>query len=139
VGGHTGVNLTNPPVSNKTLIVQNASKGMYATRVDVTLLNRENTFYNVATKRSVENTLRISEQRLTSGKGSEAEKNQWSRTKESAERALQQFEGQNPFTYSVFPLNEGMKDHPEISKMIEAYKRKFEEQGKADTSRTAPK
>jgi 2',3'-cyclic-nucleotide 2'-phosphodiesterase (5'-nucleotidase family) len=35
VGGHTGVNLTNPPVIKNTLIVQNSSKGMYGTRLDL--------------------------------------------------------------------------------------------------------
>jgi 2',3'-cyclic-nucleotide 2'-phosphodiesterase (5'-nucleotidase family) len=134
VGGHTGVHLTNPPVINNTLIVQNASKGMYATQLSMTLLDRGNTFYNVTTKRSVENTLRNTEQRLTSVNASETERDPLRRIKESAERVLQQFEGQNHFTYSVFPLNDGTRDHPDIKKMIEAYKDKFKEGGKTDST-----
>jgi 2',3'-cyclic-nucleotide 2'-phosphodiesterase (5'-nucleotidase family) len=134
VGGHTGVNLTNPPVIKNTLIVQSASKGMYATQLNVTLLDRGNTFYNVTTKRSLENTLRDFQQRLTSINASETERNKWKQAKEWAERALQQLEGQNHFTYSVFPLNDGTKDHPEIKKMIEAYKDKFKEGEKTDSS-----
>jgi 2',3'-cyclic-nucleotide 2'-phosphodiesterase (5'-nucleotidase family) len=134
VGGHTGVNLTNPPVINKAVVVQNASKGMYATQVNVTLLDRGDTFYNVTTKRSLEKNLQDFQQRLTSINASETERNKWKGAKEWAERALQQLEGQNHFTYSVFPLNDGTKDHPEIKKMIEAYKDKFKEGEKTDSS-----
>ena len=125
VGGHTGVNLTNPPVIKNTLIVQNSSKGMYGTRLDLNFLHSRTTFYNTATKRSMENSLRNLKQRLIGGMASEAEKDQWRRAKESVERALQQLEGKNCFTSSYTPLSEGKKDHPEIKQMIEAYKSKF--------------
>jgi len=133
-GGHTGINLTNPPVFNNTLIVQNASKGMYGTKLDTTLLARGNTFYNVATKRSVENNLRDLKQRLTSMNASDTQRDQWSRAKESAERSLQQLEGKNPFTQLSSPLNDGIKDDPEMKKMIEAFKNAIRKGEKMDSS-----
>ena len=135
IGGHTGVNLTNPPVIKDTIIVQNSSKGMYGTKIDLNLLNSRTIFYNTATKRSMENNLRNLKQRLMGGMASEAEKDQLRRAKESVERALQQLEGKNYFTYSIFSLSEGIKDHPEIKKMIEAYKAEFPEKGNPETSK----
>jgi 2',3'-cyclic-nucleotide 2'-phosphodiesterase (5'-nucleotidase family) len=132
VGGHTGVNLTNPPVINNTVIVQNASKGMYATQLTVTLLDRGRTFYNVATKRSMINNLQILHQRLASKDASKVQRDQWIRAKESTERALRELEGKNHFTFSYTALHNGMKDHPEIKKMIEAYKGEFEGEGKPE-------
>ena len=134
VGGHTGVNLTNPPVFKNTIIVQTASKGMYGTRLDLNILNSRASFYNVATKRSMENNLTNFQQRLMRGMGSEAEKDQWRRAEESIERALQQLEGKNYFTYSNFPLSDGIKDHLEIKKLIETYKGEFKEEGSPNSS-----
>jgi 2',3'-cyclic-nucleotide 2'-phosphodiesterase (5'-nucleotidase family) len=125
VGSHTGVNLTNPPVIKNTLIVQNASKGMYGTRIDFTLLDNKAGSYNTSIKRSMERNLKSYQRQLAQGNVSEAKKDQWRRAKESVEQALQQLEGKNYFTYSYTPLSEGIKDHPEIKQMIEAYKSKF--------------
>ena len=130
VGGHTGVNLTNPPVFKNTLIVQTASKGMYGAKLDLTLLDNKNTFYNKATKRSLETNLNGLKYQLMNTKVSDAERSQWQRAKESVERALQQLEGKNHFTHSLSSLNENMKDHPEILRLIEAYKAKFKEERK---------
>lgn len=52
----------------------------------------------------------------------EVEKAQWRKTKEDAERTLNQLQGKNVFTNHIIPLQEQMKDHPEIKKMVEAYK-----------------
>ena len=125
VGSHTGVNLTNPPVIKNTLIVQNASKGMYGTRIDFTLLDNKAGSYNTSIKRSMERNLKSYQRQLAQGNVSEAKKDQWRRAKESVEQALQQLEGKNYFTYAYTPLSEGIKDHPEIKQMIEAYKLKF--------------
>jgi 2',3'-cyclic-nucleotide 2'-phosphodiesterase (5'-nucleotidase family) len=135
IGGHTGVNLTNPPVIKDTIIVQNSSKGMYGARLDLNFLHSRTTFYNTATKLSMENNLRNLQQRLIGVKASEAEKDQWQRAKESVEQALQQLEGKNYFTYSIFSLSESIKDHPEIKKMIETYKAEFKEEGKPEASK----
>jgi 2',3'-cyclic-nucleotide 2'-phosphodiesterase (5'-nucleotidase family) len=132
VGSHTGVNLTNPPVIKKTLIVQNSSKGLYGTRLDFTLLDNKTGSYNTSTKRSMERNLKSHQRQLAQGNVSEAKKDQWRRAKESVERALQQLEGENYFTYSMTPLSEGVKDHPEIKQMIEVYKTKFKEEEKPD-------
>jgi len=45
----------------------------------------------------------------------------------SLEEALQQFAERNPFTFTSFPLDESIKDHPEIKQMVDAYKTKFPE------------
>jgi hypothetical protein len=57
----------------------------------------------------------------------EQEKAKWLKSKEDTERALAQLQGKNEFTNIIFPLREGMKDHPDILKMIDEYKSKYPE------------
>jgi len=127
VGGHTGVDLTNPPVIKNTIIVQNSSKGMYAQKLNLTFSNRETTFYNMTTKHNYERNLARLRQQLSSATASEAEKNQWQRAVENIERTLQQLEQKNPFTITSFPLSKEFQDHPEIKQMVDDYKSKFPE------------
>ena len=127
IGGHTGVDLTNPPVIKNTIILQNSFKGMYARKLNLTFSNKEATFYNVTTKRTYERNLTKLRQQLNSAQTSEAEKNQWQRAVENIERTLQQFEQRNSFAMTSFPLGETVKDHPEIKKMVDDYKSKFPE------------
>ncbi|MEW6376109.1 MAG: hypothetical protein AB1502_10025 [Thermodesulfobacteriota bacterium] len=125
VGGHTGINLVYPPVIKNTLILQTASRGMFGGKLDLLLYNNEPTFYNSATKISLENNLRSITQRLNSAEIPEAEKAQWRKAKEETERTLNQLRGKNEFTNNIMPLQETMKDHPDIKKMVEAYKARF--------------
>ena len=127
VGGHTGVHLTNPPVMKNTIILQTAPKGMYAQKLSLIFSNKENTFYNMATKYTYERNLGKLRQQLSSAQASEAEKNQWKRAVGGIEQALKQFEEKNPFAITSFPLGETVKDHPEIKNMIDEYKSKFPE------------
>jgi 2',3'-cyclic-nucleotide 2'-phosphodiesterase (5'-nucleotidase family) len=125
VGGHTGINLIYPPVIKNTIIVQNTSRGMYAAKLDLFFHNNEPTFYNSATKTSLENTLNNINQRLNSKEMPEAERAQWRKTKEDAERSLHQLQGKNELTNQIIPLQEQMKENPEIKKLAEAYKAQF--------------
>jgi len=127
VGGHTGVHLVNPPVFGGTVLLHTSPKGMYASRLDLTLLHKASGFYNVATKRSLEENLRRLQQQLTARKASDAEKQQQQKAKESVEKALQQLRGENNFTHRVFALSESIKDHPDIKKMIEDHQSRFPE------------
>lgn len=127
VGGHTGVHLINPHVIKNTIILQSSSKGMYAQILNLTLLNNKASFYNITTKRSFEANLDKFKNQLASVKAPEAEKTRWQSAKESIEKALQQLEGKNYFTNTIFPLGESIKDHPEIKKMVNDYKSKFPE------------
>jgi hypothetical protein len=97
---------------------------MFAARLDLFFYNNEPTFYNSATKTSLENTLNNINRQLNSKEMPEAEKAQWRKTKEDAERTLNQLQDKNVFTNHIIPLQEQMKDHPEIKKMVEAYKAK---------------
>ena len=124
VGGHTGINLIYPVVIKNTIILQTASRGMFGARLDLLLYNHEPVFYNSATKTSLENNLNSINHRLSSKDAPEAEKVQWQKAKEDTERTLSQLQGKNVFTNTVIPLQEQMKDHPEIKKMVEAYKAK---------------
>ena len=103
IGGHTGVDLTNPPVIKNTVILQNASKGMYARKLNLTFLNRETPFYNIKTKHIYERNLAQLRQRLNSINASEAEKNQWQRAVENIEQTLKQFQEKNSFAITSFP------------------------------------
>jgi 2',3'-cyclic-nucleotide 2'-phosphodiesterase (5'-nucleotidase family) len=124
VGGHTGINLIYPVVIKNTIILQTASRGMFAAKLDLLFHNDETVFYNSATKVSLENNLNSINHRLNSKETSEAEKVQWQKAKEDTERTLSQLQGKNVFTNTVIPLQEQMKDHPEIKKMVETYKAK---------------
>jgi 2',3'-cyclic-nucleotide 2'-phosphodiesterase (5'-nucleotidase family) len=124
VGGHTGINLAYPPVIKNTVILQTASRGMFGARLDLRSYNNEPIFYNSATKISLENNLTNIHQRLNSKEIPEAEKGQWQKAKEDTERTLSQLQGKNVFTNNIIPLQEQMKDHPDIKKMVESYKAK---------------
>jgi 2',3'-cyclic-nucleotide 2'-phosphodiesterase (5'-nucleotidase family) len=126
IGSHTGINLPYPRViNNKTIVLQTASKGMYAGRIDLTLYNREPLFYNTTVKQTMERNLKSLNSRLNEGEATEAEKAQWQKTKQEVERTLKQFHGKNEFTNAIFLLSESMKDHPDIRKMVDIYLSKF--------------
>jgi 2',3'-cyclic-nucleotide 2'-phosphodiesterase (5'-nucleotidase family) len=124
IGGHTGINLAYPPVIQNTVVLQTASRGTFGARLDLRFYNNEPIFYNSATKISLENNLTNIHQRLNSKEIPEAEKAQWQKAKEDTERTLSQLQGKNVFTNNIIPLQEQMKDHLGIKKMIEAYKAK---------------
>jgi len=128
IGAHTGMNLVYPPVVKNTILLQTASKGMYVGKLDLTILNDDlSFFFNVSTKRTLENTLRNVTAQLGNAKLAEAEKKQLQKSKEDIEKKLAQLQGKNEFTNRVLPITENMKDHPEISKMIEEYRSKYPE------------
>jgi 2',3'-cyclic-nucleotide 2'-phosphodiesterase (5'-nucleotidase family) len=128
VGGHSGINLVYPPVIKDTMILQTASRGMFGARLDLFFYNNEPIFYNSATKISLENNLSSINQRLNSKETPEVERDQWRKAKEDTERTLNQLRGKNEFTNNIIPLQDQMKEHPDIKKMLEAYR------GKAKTT-----
>jgi 2',3'-cyclic-nucleotide 2'-phosphodiesterase (5'-nucleotidase family) len=130
VGSHTGINLVYPPVINGTIILQTGPKGMQAGKLHLTLFNSEPTFYNMASRRTLEDTLDNINNRLAHAGISEVDKAQWQKSKGEAERTLQQFEGKDEFTNTILSLGDQMKDHPDISKMVGEYKAKYPETGK---------
>jgi 2',3'-cyclic-nucleotide 2'-phosphodiesterase (5'-nucleotidase family) len=128
VGGHTGINLIYPLVIKDTMILQTASRGMFGARLNLFFYNNEPIFYNSATKISLENNLTSINQRLNSKETPEVEKDQWRKAKEDTERTLNQLQGKNEFINNIIPLQDQMKEHPDIKKMLEAYR------GKAKTT-----
>ncbi len=129
VGGHTGINLIYPPVIKNTIILQTASRGMFGGRLDLIFYNNEPIFYNSAAKTSLENNLNSFNQRLNSKETPEAEKAQWRKAKEDTERTLNQFHGKNVFTNTLIPLQEQMKEDPDIKKLVETYKIQYQVTG----------
>jgi 2',3'-cyclic-nucleotide 2'-phosphodiesterase (5'-nucleotidase family) len=124
VGGHSGINLVYPPVMKDTMILQTASRGMFGARLDLFFYNNEPIFYNSATKISLENNLKNINQQLNSKETPEVQKDQWRKAKEDTERTLNQLRGKNEFTNNIIPLQDQMKEHPDIKKMLEAYREK---------------
>lgn len=124
-GSHLGMNLSNPPIIKNTIILQTASRGMYGARLDLILYNNEPTLYNSATKRDLENRVNILQHQLTSAEAPEAEKAQWRKAKEEFERTLKKLLGKNEFTNTILPLQEQMKEHPDIKRLVETYKAQF--------------
>ncbi len=127
IGGHTGANLLYPPLIKNTYLLQTAPKGMYGARIDFTFNNSTFSFYNSTEKRSLESRLNYVKYRLMAKETPEREKTQWLKSKQDTERALAQLQGKNEFTNIIFPLRDGMKDHPDILKRIDEYKSKYPE------------
>jgi len=127
IGGHTGANLLYPALVKNTYILQTASRGMYGARIDFVFNNDTFSFYNSTEKRSLESRLNYIKYRLTAKETPEREKAQWLKSKQDTERALALLQGKNEFTNIIFPLREGMKDHPDILKMVDEYKSKYPE------------
>jgi len=125
VGSHTGMNLVYPQILKNSVILQTSPKGMSAGRLDLTLTNNETSFYNLATKRTVENQLLNLKNRLNSPQITESEKAQLQKSTEKMEQDLKQLHGKNEFTNVILPLTENMKDHPEILKMVNEFKSKY--------------
>jgi len=124
VGGHSAINLVYPPVMKDTMILQTSSRGMFGARLDLFFYNNEPVFYNSATKISLENNLKNINQQLNSKEIPEVEKDQWRKAKEDTERTLNQLRGKNEFTNNIIPLQDQMKEHPDIKKLLEAYRGK---------------
>jgi len=124
VGGHTGINLPYPPVIKNIVILQTTSRGMFIGRLDLLFNSNEPIFYNSATKISLENNLSQINQRLNSKETPEAEKAQWRKSKEETERTLTQLRGKNQFTNHIIPLQDQMKEDPNIKTLVDAYKAK---------------
>lgn len=127
IGGHTGANLLYPPIVKNIYLLQTASKGLYGARIDFNFNNNTFSFYNSTEKRSLESRLNYIKHRLNAKETPEWEKAQWLKAKGDTERALTNFQGKNEFTNIIFPLREGMPDHPDILKMVDQYKSKYPE------------
>ncbi len=127
LGSHTGINLSYPPVIKNTIITQLAGKGMYGGRLDLTISSNGQTFYNLAIKRSLETNVRNLKARLGVKEVPDTEKVQLRKTLDETEKKLQDLQGKNEFENRIIPLTDQMKDNPEITKMITAYKAKFPE------------
>jgi 2',3'-cyclic-nucleotide 2'-phosphodiesterase (5'-nucleotidase family) len=127
LGSHTGINLSYPPVIKSTIVTQLAGKGMYGGKLDLTISNNGQTFYNLAIKRSLETNVRNLKARLGVKEVPETEKVQLRKTLDETEKRLTDLQGKNEFDNRITPLTDQMKDDPEILKMIAAYKAKFPE------------
>jgi 2',3'-cyclic-nucleotide 2'-phosphodiesterase (5'-nucleotidase family) len=123
-GGHTGINLSYPPVIKDVIILQTASRGMFGGKMNLVLYNNESPFYNSATRISLENNLKSYDERLNSKAITEAERSQLRKAEEETERALAQLRGKNQFTNHILSLQEQMKEDPDIKKLIDTYKSK---------------
>ncbi|MGB9630261.1 MAG: hypothetical protein ACPL6D_16525 [Thermodesulfobacteriota bacterium] len=124
-GGHTGTHLLYAPVIHHTAIFQTAPKGMYAAKLSLTLYSSEPSIVNSWQRRSLESSLQSIKNKLSSPNLSESEKAQWRKAQEEMERNLKKFQGKNEFVNTFLPLNEMIRSHPEILKMIEGFKSKF--------------
>jgi 2',3'-cyclic-nucleotide 2'-phosphodiesterase (5'-nucleotidase family) len=128
LGSHSPpMNLVNPQIIKDTILLQTASKGMYAGKIEITFAQKEAGFYNVSTKRSLETSLANLKNRLNSPGLAEAEKTRILKSREQTEKSLGDLQGKNPFTNAILPLNDLIKDHPDIQKLVDEYKSKYPE------------
>jgi len=130
-GGHTGMHLANPPVIKETVILQTTMKGMYAARMDLAFIGKENGFANIAMKRSLENNISNLRLRESGKEVSQAEKDRNQRIIGDIERSIKQLEGKNQFSNTILPLGMDVQEIPDIVKIVEAFKSKFPEPEKS--------
>jgi 2',3'-cyclic-nucleotide 2'-phosphodiesterase (5'-nucleotidase family) len=130
VGSHTGVSLTYPPIIKDTIILHSPVKGMYFGQFELAFSNGEAGFYNSATTRSLENNLSNLRLRSNRKEAPKTEKEQYQRSIGEAERSLKQMEGKNQFSNTLFPLTDQIKEDPQVLKLLEDFKRHFQEPDK---------
>ena len=130
VGSHTGVSLTYPPIIKDTIILHSPMKGMYFGQFELAFSNGEAGFYNSATTRSLENNLSNLRLRSNRKEVPKTEKEQYQRSIGEAERSLKQMEGKNQFSNTLFPLTDQIKEDPQVLKLLEDFKRHFQEPDK---------
>ncbi len=73
IGGHSAVNLPNPPLIQRSWIFQMASKGLYGGRLQLTLRGNDPPFLNASDKRTLENSLYQLKERVLSADVTEME------------------------------------------------------------------
>ncbi|MCX8117843.1 MAG: hypothetical protein N3G78_07940 [Desulfobacterota bacterium] len=73
IGGHSAVNLPNPPFIQRSWIFQMASKGLYGGRLQLLLRSNELLFFNGSEKRSLENSLHQLKERVLTADVNEIE------------------------------------------------------------------
>jgi len=66
----------------------------------------------------------------------EKQKGLRAKVKEEAEQILKQLQGRNEFVHNLVALGDQIKDHPEIAKMVEAFRSKYPEPEKSSPPRT---
>ena len=130
VGSHTGVSLTYPPIIKDTIILHSPMKGMYFGQFELAFSNGEAGVYNSATTRSLENNLSNLRLRSNRKEVPKTEKEQYQRSIGEAERSLKQMEGKNQFSNTLFPLTDQIKEDPQVLKLLEDFKRHFQEPDK---------
>lgn len=64
---------------------------------------------------------------LLKNQNTEKQKDLRMQVKAEAEQILKQLQGRNEFLYNLSPLGEQIKDHPEIGRMLEAFRSKYPE------------
>jgi len=127
LGGHTGVDLVNPPIIKNTIILQNSSKGMYGRKLNLSYLNKDASFYNETIREVYQRNLEKYQRQLETKTASEAERNQWEKAIKNIKEILDQLPKKNAFRITSLPLSDQFKDDPEIRRMTEEYKSKFPE------------
>jgi 2',3'-cyclic-nucleotide 2'-phosphodiesterase (5'-nucleotidase family) len=137
-GGHSGNNLMNPPIVRNTVLLQTGAKGMYAARVELAMNGTDLSFYSAASRRALENNIAVLKTRLANPATPESAKVQMRRTLDDMERRLADLKGKNEFTNVISGITEEMKDHPDVLKMMEAYKSRFPETAPHAESFVAP-
>jgi hypothetical protein len=125
------MHLANPPVIKETVILQTTMKGMYAARMDLAFIGKENGFANIAMKRSLENNISNLRLRESGKEVSQAEKDRNQRIIGDIERSIKQLEGKNQFSNTILPLGMDVQEIPDIVKIVEAFKSKFPEPEKS--------
>lgn len=122
VGSHTGMNLTTPPIIQNTILLQIAPQGKFGGRIGLLFYNNSPSFYNSATKSSLENNLNMINLRLNSTEIPENEKARWRKSKDEIEQNLNKLKDKNEFKNTILSLHDRMREDPEIRKRIENYK-----------------
>jgi 2',3'-cyclic-nucleotide 2'-phosphodiesterase (5'-nucleotidase family) len=131
VGGHTATPLHNPPVVNKTLILQNSAYGRNMGSVDIDFSEERTSFANADTVKSLRETLAGLEKKIRTLEAQPPGKRRQETLmsivgyKKTLEAKLKADGEKNPFRNRIVRLHEGISSDPDVLALIEGYKRKL--------------
>ena len=138
VGGHTGMTIQSPSLVNNTVILQTGSQGKSAAKIEFLFYDNEFNFRDSKRKMQLENELSQYTQQLKEKRLSKARRAELNRMKKDAGQALDQLGSKNYFNNSFVPLQENIKEDPEIKRMVDDYKAKAQAAGPSAPPKLSP-
>jgi 2',3'-cyclic-nucleotide 2'-phosphodiesterase (5'-nucleotidase family) len=142
VGGHTGINLSQPRIVRNTMVLQVTRKGRYLGRADITVKDPSRPFVNVRTRDTLKRRLEGIDRQLDTLGGEAAQdsteaKRRWEKlvqAKTRNEGLLKSYEGNNEVVNRLVALTDKIPADGDCEKIVEPYLLKIAEAEKGSPS-----